>query len=612
MAPSGSLTVSTDSATSTPQKPDGFPVTRQSRPLADHNDVGTQVAYDRPATANGLDAESLFELDPADGSYVWSKSAAIVRIFGFETGTTRTPIADLARFAADAASVREATIEGTRDHYRLEYLARKPDGSVVRVEEFGGWIGVGSARRLIGLIRSIENLTQRVEDLRWLATRDELTGFYNRTSLRRAIDSWLASLHQSRRDAAAGTGTDIATGAYFLVGIDDLGAVNSDFGFEVADQVIVDVAKRLQNQLGGHDLMGRVAGTKFGILVDNADNQSVRELVTRLLNTVRESVIETSRGGIATSISIGTVLLPEFAESSEAVMARAEAALDEAKRLGRANWASYSDNTDHISMRRRNSQLSDVILTALNERRISIGFQPIISDLGKPAGKFECLIRMIDRDGALVPAPEFIPAAERLGLVHLLDRRVLELATNTLSVAPDVELAVNISMETVKDPVWADGYIAHLRANRGVADRVTVELTETQVVDSVEAAIEFVSEIKKLGCWFAIDDFGAGYTSFRNLKALDIDVLKIDGSFVTDVSKSRDNQLFVRTLLDLARNFGMKTVAEWVDSEADAMLLKGLGVDYLQGFLIGKPEIHPSWLPEGAPNKPAIAFARGL
>lgn len=211
---------------------------------------------------------------------------------------------------------------------------------------------------------------------------------------------------------------------------------------------------------------------------------------------------------------------------------------------------------------------------------------------------------MKDEDGQEIPAPEFIPAAERLGLVHLLDRRVLELATNTLAVCPGIHLNVNISMETVKDFVWAEGYISLLRANHALAKRITVELTETQVIDAIEASIEFVSEIKKLGCSFAIDDFGAGYTSFRNLKAMDIDILKIDGSFVTGLSSSRDNQLFVRTLLDLARNFGMQTVAEWVDNEADAMLLKGLGVDYLQGFLIGKPEVFPSWLSEGAPNNP--------
>ena len=209
---------------------------------------------------------------------------------------------------------------------------------------------------------------------------------------------------------------------------------------------------------------------------------------------------------------------------------------------------------------------------------------------------------MRGEDGQNIPAPEFIPAAERLGLVHLLDRRVLELALNTLAICPNILLNVNISMETVKDFVWAEGYIALLRANQELAQRITVELTETQIIDSIDATIEFVSEIKRIGCSFGIDDFGAGYTSFRNLKAMDIDILKIDGSFVTGVSSSRENQLFVRTLLDLARNFGMQTVAEWVDNEADAMLLKGLGVDYLQGFLIGKPETNPDWLPDGAPN----------
>jgi EAL domain-containing protein (putative c-di-GMP-specific phosphodiesterase class I) len=195
--------------------------------------------------------------------------------------------------------------------------------------------------------------------------------------------------------------------------------------------------------------------------------------------------------------------------------------------------------------------------------------------------------------------------------VHLLDRRVLELATNTLAVCPDIRLAVNVSMETVKDPVWAEGYLAHLRANPSLVRRITVELTETQVIDAIDASIEFVAELKDLGASFAIDDFGAGYTSFRNLKALDIDTLKIDGSFVTGVASSRENQLFVRTLLDLARNFGMKTVAEWVDNEADAMLLKGLGVDFLQGYLIGKPETQPSWLPSGAPqHHPGAALAR--
>ena len=539
--------------------------------------------------------QTLFEFDPGTNLIVWSDINAAARLTGINDIPQSMAMAEFEKLIADGtASEREDVFTSDVRSYRAEYQLARTSGDGHWVEERGGWIGHGENRRLIGVIRSLEGEKTRERELSWVARNDELTGLLNRVSLRASLDEWL--MNQKSKECS---------GLYFLVGVDHLGAINADFGFEVADQVLVEVANRLALQVGPNDQMGRVAGTKFGILVCDTKQggaEAIRELSAKMLNCVRESVIETNKGGIAASVSLGVVALPQFADNSQQAMACAEAALDEAKRIGRASWTAYSKNTDTMSMRRRNSHMSDIILTALNERRIELAFQPIVSDLSQDPSKFECLIRMRGEDGQEVPAPEFIPAAERLGLVHLLDRRVLELALNTLAECPNIHLAVNISMETVKDFVWAEGYISNLRANEALARRITVELTETQVVDAVDAAIEFVSEIKKLGCKFAIDDFGAGYTSFRNLKALDIDILKIDGSFVTGVASSRDNQLFVRTLLDLARNFGMQTVGEWVDNEADAMLLKGLGVDFLQGYLLGKPETRPHWLPKGAPN----------
>ncbi|MEE2690437.1 MAG: bifunctional diguanylate cyclase/phosphodiesterase [Pseudomonadota bacterium] len=551
------------------------------------------------ASENEGALQALFEFDPNAGQIRWADPSAAERLLG---APDLARLADRAAFEElivdEALAERAAAFDGRAETYVCQYrLAR--DGGAHWVEERGGWIGQGDNRRLISIVRSIEAQKKREAQLAWLAVNDELTGLLNRAHLRREMDAWLADAKQTGR-----------RGAYFLAGIDDLGAVNSDYGFEIADEVIVEISARLASILGPDDSIGRVAGTKFGLLIANAESTTLRETCIKLMNVVRESVIETRRGGVSASICIGAVDLPDDAEGSTAAMARAEAALDQAKRLGRSSWSAFSEKTDTVSMRRRNTHMSDVILTALNERRVRLAFQPIVSDLGEAPGKYECLIRMRSEDGREVPAPEFIPVAERLGLVHLLDRRVLELAVNTLAISPHIQLAVNISMETVKDPVWAEGYLAHLRANAALAKRITVELTETQVIDAVDASIEFVSEVKALGSSFAIDDFGAGYTSFRNLKALDIDILKIDGSFVTGVSSSRENQLFVRTLLDLARNFGMKTVAEWVDNEADAMLLKGLGVDYLQGYLIGKPEVNPSWLPSGAPNEAPVQAMR--
>lgn len=544
--------------------------------------------------------QALFEYDPATGSLYWADAAAAARLIGAEGAQPAATRADFEVCIIDGPhAAREAAFNGEAQSYVCEYRLRHGDGAAHWVEERGGWIGAGANRRLISIVRSTENQKRREARLSWLATNDELTGLLNRAHLRAQLEDFLQEAREQGR-----------SGAYLMAGIDDVGAINSDFGFEAADEVIVEIGRRLSGGVGEHDLVGRVAGTKFGIMVVDAGPETLRQVSIKLMNAVRESVIDTKRGGIAASICIGAVNLPEDAESSQDAMARAEAALDQAKQQGRASWSSFSEKTETVSVRRRNTHMSDAILTALNDRRVRLAFQPIVSDLGEAPSKFECLIRMRSEDGREVPAPDFIPVAERLGLVHLLDRRVLELAINTLASTPHIRLNVNVSMETVKDPLWAEGYLAHMRAHTLLAKRITVELTETQVIDAIESSIEFVSEVKKLGASFAIDDFGAGYTSFRNLKALDIDILKIDGSFVTGVASSRENQLFVRTLLDLARNFGMQTVAEWVDNEADAMLLKGLGVDFLQGYLIGKPEINPGWLPAGAPNDPPAMTPR--
>jgi len=544
--------------------------------------------------------QTLFEYDPVQDKLSWSDSGVAARILGVARADEVQTPADFNRLIVGSENAeREQAFSGAIQSYVCTYQLRRDTDEGHWVEERGGWIGTGANRRLISVIRSIENEMRREEQLSWLAANDELTGLLNRSHLRKWLD-----------EAIATTKANNTGGAYLLAGIDDLGAMNADFGFDAADSVIMEVAERLNSVLGENDSIGRVAGTKFGIVVADCSEERLRNLCVKLLNSVREKVISTCNGGIAASISLGAISLPVDASDSNIAMARAEAALDAARRLGRSSWAAFSEKTDIVSMRRRNTHMSDVILTALNERRVRVAFQPIAHDIGDVPRKFECLIRMRGEDGQEVSAPEFIPAAERLGLVHLLDRRILELATNTLATCPNIHLNVNISMETVKDFVWAESYISHLRTHAHLAKRITVELTETQVIDDIDASIEFVSEIKKLGCSFGIDDFGAGYTSFRNLKAMDIDILKIDGSFVSGVASSRENQLFVRTLLDLARNFGMQTVAEWVENEADAMLLKGLGVDYLQGFLLGKPETNPDWLPEGAPNEPPVQHLR--
>jgi EAL domain-containing protein (putative c-di-GMP-specific phosphodiesterase class I) len=152
-----------------------------------------------------------------------------------------------------------------------------------------------------------------------------------------------------------------------------------------------------------------------------------------------------------------------------------------------------------------------------------------------------------------------------------------------------------VSGTTATDPAWLQSFVEYLRAHDRVAERIIVELTETAALQAFEESARFVSSLRALGCRVAIDDFGAGFTSFRNLQMLHVDMVKIDGGFVKGLASSPDNQIFVRTLVNLARNFNLKTVAEWVSSDEDAALLESFGVDYFQGFHFGEPVLNPVW-----------------
>jgi EAL domain-containing protein (putative c-di-GMP-specific phosphodiesterase class I) len=180
---------------------------------------------------------------------------------------------------------------------------------------------------------------------------------------------------------------------------------------------------------------------------------------------------------------------------------------------------------------------------------------------------------------------------EQMGMIRLIDRYALEMAVTELTRYPGVTLAINVSGLTVVDESWMRAFRALLKDKPDLASRLMIEITETAVMEDIEDSARFVAAVRDLGCKVALDDFGSGYTSFRHLKSLTVDVVKIDGSFVINLGENPDNLLFIRTLLNLADGFGITTVAECVQSEQDANLLKAEGVDYLQGFYYGRPQL---------------------
>jgi EAL domain-containing protein (putative c-di-GMP-specific phosphodiesterase class I) len=226
---------------------------------------------------------------------------------------------------------------------------------------------------------------------------------------------------------------------------------------------------------------------------------------------------------------------------------------------------------------------------------VMLAYEPVVSAQSRKLAFYECLMRIVRPDGRITHAHEIFPVAERLGLVRMLDHRVLELVVDELTAAPELRVSVNVSPASTVDPGWWLGLGALLRANSSAARRLIIEITETAAIHDVDDARGFVTRVKDLGCGIAIDDFGAGHTSFRSLRKLGVDIVKIDGAFVQNLVKSPDDRAFVQTMIDLARRLKIESVAEWVQDEEAASLLTGWGCDYLQGALIGLASPERPW-----------------
>lgn len=442
----------------------------------------------------------------------------------------------------------------------------------------------GRTERLTGVVREITERKHQLHRLNYLATRDELTGHLNRNSLRMELAEAIATAQAQERHCG-----------FLVASIDRLAIINDSYGFDAADEVIVAVGERLARTLRSTDVIGRTAGNKFGVILKNCTEGDIAVVADRLRAVVRGDVVDTRAGRVSVTSSVGAVWLPGSASSSQEAMLRAEEALERARSRGRDGFSIYHHSELREGARLRLMAVADEVVAALKEDRLIFAYQPIVDAKTREVAEYECLLRMIKPDGSIAPAGHFIPAAEQLGLVRLVDRRALEMAVATLHANPEVNLSVNVSGTTAQDSAFLQSFVEFVQQNAVVASRLVVELTETAALHHFEENARFVSRLREMGCRVAIDDFGAGYTSFRNLQMLRVDKVKIDGSYVAALKSSPENQVFVRTLVDLAKNFNLKTTAEWVGSEEEACLLEGFGVDHFQGFFFGEPQIKPAW-----------------
>jgi EAL domain-containing protein (putative c-di-GMP-specific phosphodiesterase class I) len=237
-----------------------------------------------------------------------------------------------------------------------------------------------------------------------------------------------------------------------------------------------------------------------------------------------------------------------------------------------------------------------IINEAISNNRLFIAFQPIVESCTRKLHHYECLVRILDKDGQILPAAHFIPQCEKNGLIHIIDQKVQQLAIEELMNDPHLRLAINVSAITAYDSLWLNTLKAQLTARPDLSRRIMIELTETSVFTNIEESVHFMTQLRELGCSISIDDFGAGYMSLTHIKSDLIQTVKIDAQFVRELTKDPNNIHFIKAITALTQPYGIQCVAEGVEDEETAIILGQEDVEYLQGYHIGKPTSFRNWI----------------
>jgi diguanylate cyclase (GGDEF)-like protein len=469
--------------------------------------------------------------------------------------------------------------------FDCEYRLRTAEGGFAWLHERGRAErdGEGRVRRMFGVIRAVDDrraLNGRIERR---ASYDELTGHFNTSRLREAVDRIIADTQRGARGAA-----------FLVVGIDGLGAIADRYGSEATDTVMIEVGRRLDSCLRVNDEVGRLGPDRFGVILSHCPGEHVGSTARKILARVDACAVATARGPVAVSVSVGSTLFPDQGTTSYDVITRAETALAEAREAGSDGHVHYAADIAERD-RQRLEAIADTVRQAVREDRLVFAYQPVVSAATGTVDYYECLLNLRGADGRTAGAGTFVPAIERLGLIRLVDRHVLDRAIDEIAAHPGIALGFNVSGLTAADRPWLRALTARLRQEPELARRIVVEITETAALYDIEESARFVSALRQAGCRVALDDFGAGHTSLRHLHNLPVDMVKIDGAFIRNLAESPENRIFLRHLIKLAAGFGFRTVAECVETAADAAILREEGIDFLQGHHCGRPTFEPDW-----------------
>ena len=531
---------------------------------------------------------ALVDLEPASIGRVLRANRALSELTGYTLpeieaagiGAILHPDEREGAFAA-LAKLAAGELTGFRLEQRLVHSARYPLWVIVSASVASDASGRAYS---IWQVLDIEERKRFEGELGYLADHDSLTGLLNRRGFVRELS------HQIAHARRYGGG-----GAVLFLDIDDFKYVNDTLGHSVGDEVIGNVAQVVQHRVRETDVCARLGGDEFGVLLPHATAKDAEILSASLLEAVRGLDALSLGAGRAVTVSVGVTAFSDPAKdlSADDILIDSDLAMYAAKGAGKDRFAIASPD-NHRRIRARVTW-ADRVRRALREDLFELYCQPIVDlDGGDcPTTQWELLLRLPGDDGELILPAQFLYTAERSGLILAIDRWVIGEAIRMIArhqaAGRELTLEVNVSGRSVTDPELPAFLEAQIETAGIDPARLVLEVTEAATIANIHGAGKFAARLAELGCGFALDDFGAGFGSFYYLKHIPFDYVKIDGEFVRDLPASATDQLILDAIVQMSKGLGKRTIAEFVADRETVTILKEKGVDYGQGYHLGRP-----------------------
>jgi len=422
--------------------------------------------------------------------------------------------------------------------------------------------------------------------MKYLVVHDELTGLLNRQNFERQLRLILNRSNRLKQD-----------GSLLFIDFDRFSLINELEGYEAGDRLLVDIISMVRKKIAKNYLFARIGSDEFCLFLENIGSQDSQKTANKIRQLVYDYRFCTGDVvyNISVSVGISGLNTQTAVYHPSELISRARQACHMAKENGRNIVWEYNEKDTKVQEKHQDIYWVPLIRKALLEKMFFQVFQPVVDLITGHISHYEVLIRMNNEEGKAVTPNEFIPVAERMGLIHSIDHWVVESAIDFLAQLPsqmaDTSLAINLSSKAFQDDTLLTVISEKLSLSWIEPRRITFEITETAAIDSFDQTRKMIANIRALGCKFALDDFGAGFCSFNYLKSFPVDYVKIDGQFIQNLVMDETDQVLVRSMAEIANRLGKKTIAEFVETPETVKKLIEMGVHLGQGYIFGKPEI---------------------